>query len=103
MKKLLTVAALIFSVQLIAQNSSAYFLSNPCLTPDGQTVIFSFEGDLWKADVKNGQALRLTAMQGYETSAKVSPDGKWIAFTGRQYNNADVYIMPVTGGDVKQI
>src|SRR5690606_21060977 len=86
-----------------AQSDEAYFLSQPALTPDGQTVIFSFEGDLWKANVKEGQASRLTAMDGYETNPRVSPDGKWIAFTGRQYNNADVFVMPVNGGEVKQI
>jgi tricorn protease len=86
-----------------AQNNDAYFLSQPALTPDGKAVIFSFEGDLWRAEVAGGQAYRLTAMQGYETSAKVSPDGKWIAFTGRQYGNPDVYVMPVGGGDIKQI
>jgi tricorn protease len=86
-----------------AQDNTAHFLSNPCLTPDGQTVIFSYEGDLWKASVNSGQASRLTAMQGYETSPRVSPDGRWIAFTGRQYGNADVFLIPVNGGDVKQI
>jgi tricorn protease len=94
---------LLFPVLLSAQDKEAYFLSNPCLTPDGQTVIFSFEGDLWKANVNNGQASRLTAMQGYETSPRVSPDGKWIAFSGRQFGNADVFVMPVAGGDIKQI
>ena len=92
-----------FSITLLAQNDETYFLSNPCLTPDGQTVIFSFEGDLWKTNIKDGNATRLTAMQGYETSPRVSPDGKWIAFTGRQYNNADVYVMPINGGEIKQI
>ncbi|MGB4845319.1 MAG: hypothetical protein WBP16_12710, partial [Ferruginibacter sp.] len=91
------------SFTVTAQDNDAYFLSNPCLTPDGQTVIFSFEGDLWKANVNNGQASRLTAMQGYETSPMVSPDGKWIAFSGRQLGNADIYIMPVDGGDIKQL
>lgn len=86
-----------------AQDHSAYFLSQPALTPDGKAVVFSFEGDLWKADLPGGQAYRLTAMQGYETNAKVSPDGKWIAFTGRQYGNPDVYVMPVNGGDIRQI
>ncbi|MEI9959155.1 MAG: hypothetical protein WDM90_23220 [Ferruginibacter sp.] len=93
----------IFSFSVTAQDNAAYFLSNPCLTPDGQTVIFSYEGDLWKANVNNGQASRLTAMQGYETSPRVSPDGRWIAFSGRQYGNADVFVMPVNGGDVKQV
>ena len=93
----------VISLSVTAQDGNAYFLSNPCLTPDGQTAIFSFEGDLWKANVNNGQASRLTAMQGYETSPRVSPDGKWIAFSGRQYGNADVYVIPVNGGEVKQL
>ncbi|HMR92143.1 MAG TPA: S41 family peptidase, partial [Chitinophagaceae bacterium] len=44
-----------------------------------------------------------TAMQGYETNARVSPDGRWIAFTGRQYGNGDIFLVPVNGGEVKQI
>src|SRR6187431_1067614 len=102
MKKLLFLAAVLFSAQLYSQNNT-FFLSNPTLTPDGQTIIFAYEGDLWKANVNDGNATRLTAMQGYETNPRVSPDGKWIAFTGRQYGNGDIYIMPVNGGDVKQI
>jgi tricorn protease len=103
MKKYLILLVIVCTALQHAKSQSNYFLSNPCLTPDGQTVVFSFEGDLWKANVNNGQALRLTAMQGYETSPRVSPDGKWIAFTGRQYGNGDVFIMPVNGGEVKQL
>ena len=101
MKKLLTAVFVLLASICFSQD--AFFLSNPCLTPDGATVIFSFEGDLWKADVKDGRATRLTAMQGYETSPRVSPDGKWIAFSGRQYGNSDIYIMPVEGGEVRQL
>jgi C-terminal processing protease CtpA/Prc/Tol biopolymer transport system component len=86
-----------------AQNTETYFLSQPSLTPDGQTVVFSFEGDIWKANINDKQAYRLTAMQGYETNAKVSPDGRWIAFTGRQYGNPDIYVMPINGGDIRQV
>ncbi len=100
---LVTIQFLLATVLVSAQDNAAYFLSNPSLTPDGQTVIFSFEGDLWKSSVTNGPAVRLTAMQGYETNPRVSPDGRWIAFTGRQYGNADVFVMPINGGDVKQV
>lgn len=102
MRKLFFIPVLFFAAQLFSQ-TNAYFLSNPCLTPDGQTVIFAFEGDLWKASISDGQATRITAMQGYETSPHVSPDGKWIAFTSNQFGNNDVYVMPVNGGDVKQL
>lgn len=85
------------------QDKGPYFLFNPCLSPDGAVVVFSCEGDLWRADTKGGQAVRLTAMQGYETNPRFSPDGKWIAFTGRQNGNADVYVMSVNGGGIRQL
>ncbi len=104
MRKLLFVSlACIAFFGAVAQSTDTYFLSYPTLTPDGQTVVFSFEGDLWKANTNNGDAVRLTAMQGYETNAKISPDGKWVAFTGRQMGNADVYVMPLAGGSIKQL
>lgn len=86
-----------------SQTSQPYFLSNPAISPDGETVVFAFEGDLWKAAVKDGKAARITAMQGYETSPRISPDGQWLAFSSRQMGNADVYIMPLAGGEIKQL
>lgn len=102
MSKLILICFSFIHLFAAAQNN-AYFLSHPTLTPDGETVIFCFEGDLWKAAVKDGLATRLTAMQGYESSPRVSPDGKWIAFTGRQYGNGDLYLMPLQGGEIKQV
>jgi tricorn protease len=95
--------ALLLPVAALAQSREVYFTSNPTLTPDGKTVIFSFEGDLWKADLNNPAATRLTAMQGEETSPRVSPDGQWLAFSSNQYGNNDVYVMPMAGGDIKQL
>lgn len=103
MKKFFVALVLICAGLTSRAQSDSYFLSYPTLTPDGKTVIFSFEGDLWKADLNNRQAVRLTGMPGYETHAKVSPDGKWIAFTGRQFGNADVFIIPMNGGEIKQL
>src|SRR5258708_4469671 len=50
----------------------------------GDTVVFTYGGDLWLASTAGGLATRLTAHPGLELFAKFSPDGKWIAFT-RQY------------------
>ncbi|MCJ8210718.1 S41 family peptidase [Mucilaginibacter sp. RS28] len=105
MKKayLFFVLSLFAGVGAKAQASQAYFASNPALTPDGKTVIFSYEGDLWKADIGNPAAVRLTAMQGQETNPRVSPDGQWLAFSSNQFGNNDVYVMPLAGGEIKQL
>lgn len=90
-----------FSITLSAQE--AYFQIDPTLSPNGQTIVFSYDGDLWKIPASGGEASRITAMQGEETLPRISPDGKWIAFSATQYGNKDVYIMPMEGGEVKQL
>ena len=103
MKSSLLLLTSVLQVVALAQPQEVYFSSFPCLSPDGKNIVFTYEGDLWKVTAEGGQALRLTAMQGEETRSKVSPDGKWIAFTGSQYGNEDVYVMPFSGGEIKQL
>src|ERR1700678_1258449 len=105
MKKLYLLLFSIFALQgfVKAQNGEVYFTAYPTLTPDGKTVIFSYEGDLWKADINTPVAVRLPAMQGEEIRARVSPDGKWLAFSSNQLGNNDVYVMPLAGGEIRQL
>jgi tricorn protease len=92
---------LLNGISAVAQET--YFQMDPTLTPDGQTIIFSYDSDLWKVPNTGGEAYRLTAMQGEETLPRVSPDGKWLAFSATQYGNKDIYIMPINGGEIKQL
>ena len=101
MKKIFVLLLLAAGINAMAQEP--YFLSSPSLTPDGSTVYFCFETDIWKADASGGQAVRVTAMPGNETNPRVSPDGKYLAFSSNQYGNNDVYMMPLNGGEIKQI
>ncbi|MGV3615696.1 MAG: S41 family peptidase [Fimbriimonas sp.] len=69
----------------------------------GDTVVFTYAGDLWVANVGGGLARRLTSSAGLETRAKISPDGKWVAFTGQYEGNSDVYVVPIEGGEPKRL
>ena len=69
----------------------------------GDKVVFTYGGDLWIASTSGGTATRLTAHPGVETYAKFSPDGKWIAFTGQYDGDEQVYVVPATGGEPKQL
>jgi tricorn protease len=101
MRPFLLLAFLATAGQASAQE--AYFASFPTISPDAKTVVFTYENDLWKTDLASGQSARITAMQGTESRAHFSPDGKWIAFSGSQYGNSDVYVMPAEGGEIRQL
>jgi tricorn protease len=69
----------------------------------GNTIVFSSGGDLWKAPAEGGTACRLTFSDGRETYPEISPDGSLIAFTGEYDGNADVYVMNINGGDITRL
>src|SRR6188474_438181 len=69
----------------------------------GDKVVFTYGGDLWLSSTSGGAATRLTAHPGVEVFAKFSPDGKWIAFTGQYDGDEQVYVIPSSGGEPKQL
>jgi tricorn protease len=66
-------------------------------------VVFSYGGDLWLGPTNGGVARRITTSPGLELFPKFSPDGKWIAFTAQYDGNFNVYVMPSSGGQPKQL
>jgi tricorn protease len=72
-------------------------------TIHGDTVVFTYAGDLWSANTGGGLARRLTSHAATEQAARFSPDGKWIAFTGAYEGNPDVYVIPSEGGEPKRL
>ncbi len=64
----------------------------------GETVVFTAEGDLWSVPVTGGVARRLTSHPGAEDHARISPDGKWIAFSAEYDGPVEAYVMPADGG-----
>lgn len=69
----------------------------------GDKITFSYAGDIYSVDAKGGTARRLTSHIGYEMFPRISPDGKYIAFTGQYDGNTEVFIMPVEGGDPQRL
>ncbi len=69
----------------------------------GDTVAFSYAGDIWLASANGGTARRLTAHPGQELFPRFSPDGAWIAFTGQYDGDEQVYVVPAAGGEPRQL
>ncbi len=68
-----------------------------------ETIVFTSEGDLWKVSAHGGVATRLTTHADAETDARISPNGKSIAFTARYEGPAEIYVMPLAGGLPKRV
>jgi tricorn protease len=82
---------------------SLFFAVQPSLSPDAGEIYFCYDGGIWRVSAAGGTAARITSMPGYQTSPRVSPDGKWLAFTSDEQGNNNVYITPASGGDVRQL
>jgi len=105
MKRLILFTLMTISLIFITSSSPWAVEGRLMRYPDisGETVVFTYEDDLWSASIKGGIAARLTSHPGMEAYAHFSPDGRWIAFTGSYDGGYDVYIIPSEGGEPKRL
>ena len=97
----LTVILAAFSVQVGMAEENRPLLRFPDV--HGDTVVFVYGEDIWKASTQGGVAQRLTIHDGQERFPKFSPDGRLIAFSGAYDGNTDVYVMSVHGGEITRV
>ncbi len=81
----------------------ARFCRTPALSPDGTRISFSWQGNLWVAPVEGGAATRLTATDANDLNPRWSPDGAWLAFNSDREGGNQIFLIPSTGGPVRQI
>lgn len=105
-KILLNLMLFFLAVNLFGQENSDIQETKLMRFPNiqGNLVVFSYAGDLYSLEINgDGQAKKLTSDIGYEMFAKISPDGKYIAFTGQYDGNTEVYLIPSSGGEPKRL
>lgn len=97
MRRLLLVCCLVsLSLAVRAQSHNLGYYRFPSINRD--VIVFTAQGDLFKASVKGGAAQALTTHPAQETRPAISPDGKRVAFTAAYEGPSEVYVMPIEGG-----
>lgn len=79
------------------------WLRYPAISPDGQSILFNYKGDIFRVSAGGGKAVPLTLSDSYEYSAVWSHDGSKIAFASDRYGNFDVFVMPSVGGQARRL
>jgi tricorn protease len=79
------------------------WLRYPAISPDGQTILFCYMGDIYRVPVSGGQAVPLTIGEAYDYAPVWSHDGRSIAFASDRFGNFDVYLMPASGGEAERL
>ena len=100
---LLAMACLTSAGVSLAEDDAPLWLRHPAVSPDGQTVVFDFRGDLYTMPATGGLATPLTIHEAHDKTPLWSPDGKWVAFASDRYGNWDVFLVPAGGGQVKRL
>lgn len=82
------------------------------LSADGRALAYSAfktTANIWGAPLHGTDPIPPSAMHevtfGNQTieSISVSPDGRWLAYDSNLNGNADIYTMPVSGGEAQQL
>jgi Tol biopolymer transport system component/C-terminal processing protease CtpA/Prc len=68
------------------------------ISPDGKSIAFSYQGDLFTVDVNGGEAKQITSHTAYDYLPVWSNDSKSIAFASNRFGNFDVFLVDKDGG-----
>jgi len=82
---------------------SPNWIQHAAISPDGKSVLFSYQGDIYKVSTKGGTAVPLTLNAAWEGHPVWSRNGKQIAFASTRNGNLDIYMMPASGGNAVRL
>ncbi len=102
----IAIAAFVLAPTILAQTpepeAEARLLRYPHM--QGDKIAFVHGGDIWTASANGGTAHRITSFDdGLELFPRISPDGNWVAFSGEYSGTRQIYLVPYSGGEPRQL
>jgi len=94
----LAVASLAFTH---AQDANSLY-QDPAISPNGNEIAFSYQGDIWTVNAQGGRAQRLTIHESYESRPQWNKDGSHLVFQGNRHGNNDVFVIDRNGQNLER-
>ncbi|HLP58942.1 MAG TPA: hypothetical protein VK186_08935, partial [Candidatus Deferrimicrobium sp.] len=98
-----SLTSLTVSAGNIDSANNPLWLRYPAISPDGNTIVFCYKGDIFKVPSSGGQAQPLTSHIAHDFKPVWSPDNRFIAFASDRNGNFDIYILAIEGGEPKRL
>ena len=95
-------SALLFTTNVLAENDPLW-MRYPAISPNGETIAFTYKGDIYTVPANGGKATQLTTHPAHDTRPVWSPDGSKIVFASDRNGNFDIFVMDKEGGSPKQL
>ncbi|TLP80227.1 S41 family peptidase [Maribacter sp. ACAM166] len=103
MKYSFLTALTVFLTYICTAQTNPKWARYPSISPDGETIAFTYKGNLFSVLADGGAAKQLTFHSAHDYSAIWSKNGKQLAFASNRYGNFDVYVMDAQGGPAKRL
>nr|WP_294996067.1 amidohydrolase family protein [uncultured Sediminibacterium sp.] len=98
------VEAVRFQQNINPETFNANVIRQAVTSPDGKWLVFNAVGYLWKKNLPDGKAVRITSGTDFEYEPSFSPDGKTIVYTTwNDENSGAIYSVALNGGAPKKI
>ena len=102
MKRYFILFLSLFTATLFAQETPQW-IRYQSISPDGQTIVFTYKGDLYTVPTSGGDAQQITYHKAHDYMPVWSKDGQHIAFASDRYGNFDVFVMNAKGGQATRL
>ena len=100
----LILATLLSAYGLAAQaQDNPLWMRHPAISPDGKTIAFSYQGDIFTVPSNGGTAKQITSNAAFDSYPVWSPDGSHIAFASNREGSIDVWVIDANGGIPKRV